>query len=79
MRKAEVRDKICLTFVKPKVIPPFHGNIITKPHVCHLMSYGISKRCVSLSGLLFSEDIEIIECNTSWVFHCSKVKFWYKK
>ena len=35
--KAKITDVISKTFIKPKVIPPFHGNKVTEPMVSQLM------------------------------------------
>ncbi len=37
--ECEIGYKLCETLVKPKIIPPFHGNIVAKPVMGELMCH----------------------------------------
>lgn len=70
---AVMRDEIGIGLVKPEVVPPFHGDIITEPMVGHFVSDGVGQCSVPSDGDFLLEEIEIVEGDASWVFHGSPV------
>ena len=72
--KAPIRNVICERLVKPQVIPPLHGDKISKPHVRDLMQECIVDRLSSIIRILIlSLDIIISVNHTSYIFHCSHI------
>ena len=68
--EAEMGDEICEAFVKPEIVPPFHGDQIAEPVMGQLMRDGIGKGQHPFGGDFFLPHIEVIESDDPRVLHC---------
>ena len=63
----------CKGFVKPEVVPPFHGDQITKPHVGQLVQICVLKLdFLRKSYFLSSKKINFIVRDAPNILHSSK-------
>ena len=69
--KAVMTHKICKALIKPKIIPPFHCDKISKPMMRQLMRYSISQNQHIFIRDFFFKDLSIIKCDNTCIFHCS--------
>ena len=71
--KSQVAHELSEGFVEPQVIPPLHGDQVTKPHVSELVEDRI-RTSFKVSGCGTStEDVLITESHAACVFHCASV------
>ena len=71
---------ICKRFIEPEVIPPFHGNKITKPHVRQLVSNHDSNILAVVEGrFLVREHRNLTKSDETPVFHRASFEIWYRK
>lgn len=67
---AHVTNHVGKRFVEPEVIPPLHGDQVSKPHVGDLMEDCVKSILLSIPGWGFSSwDILIVVGNTANVLH----------
>ncbi len=62
-------DVLCKTLIEPKIIPPLHGDKITKPVMRQLMDNGVAKGEHTLIGNPVLKEIQIIKCDNTGIFH----------
>lgn len=72
--KVEVADELSKWFIEPEVIPPFHGDEISKPMVGEFVCNNNSE--VGDSGWvnLFLENVGIVEGNAASIFHGTHIE-----
>ncbi len=52
----QVRRPLGERFIEPKVIPPFHGDHISEPHMCHFVKDGVGARVIHALGYFRAEN-----------------------
>ena len=70
-----MRNEIGKALIQPEVIPPFHGDKVSKPVVRQLVRNGVGEVKFPFCGDLFLENIEIVEGDHSCIFHSSPFVF----
>ena len=67
------RNPFCKAFVEPKVIPPNHSNIISKPMMWQFMGYHQSHHIVVIiCRLVFTNHIFFAKSYNTCILHCHK-------
>ena len=62
-------DKVGKALIKPDVIPPLHGDQVTKPVVRKLVGNSVGKGEHALSGDLLLPDVQVVEGDHPRVLH----------
>ncbi|KOX68248.1 Vitellogenin, partial [Melipona quadrifasciata] len=67
------------SFVQPKIVPPFHGNQIAKPHVCQFMghSQADSSHIGARTVVFAMKQLCFTECDETPVFHGARREIRY--
>ena len=66
-------------FVQPKIVPPFHGDKVAKPHVTQFMQHGVKiLETLGKGKNLSAIKVQLIVSDATNIFHSTIVVFWNK-
>ena len=67
------------SFVQPKIVPPFHGNQIAKPHVCQFMGHSQADSShIGARAIVFAvKQLCFTECDETPIFHGARREIGY--
>ena len=72
---AEGTHEVCEGFLEPQVVPPFHGDEVAEPHVCHFVADGVGAAFEVVLGCAGDEDVVFGEGDQAGVLHGADVVF----
>ncbi len=75
-RKAEIGGEVSKGLIKPKIIPPLHGDKISEPHVRQFMRYCASTFGSFIWGGGSVVYVNVCKCNWARILHSAHGKFW---